>query len=397
MDNKLIIILVGLPARGKSYTSNNLCRFLNWCGKKTKVFNSGEYRRKILGGFQDSEFFNFEKEENFNKKEEISKECYKNLLEWLNNSGDIAIFDATNSNKERRKYLVSNSEKNSILFIELISNDENIINKNLELKLLSPDYIDKSKEYAMNDFLKRHNFYKKIYETIEDPEKLSYIKIINFSEKLLINNVIGIDQSLIISYLMNLRLTKHPIYLTRHGKSINNSKNIIGGDCYLTDEGIEYGERLKYHMENEKLDDFIIITSCLKRTKQTVEKFNNRKIESRLLNEIHGGICENMTFEDVEEKYPDIITDRKKDKLRYRYPEGESYVDLFERLRYFVLELGSYNKPILIVAHNAIIKVLLSYFQEIDHNEIPHLNIKLHELIKLIPNSKNYNIEIFKI
>jgi broad specificity phosphatase PhoE len=196
---------------------------------------------------------------------------------------------------------------------------------------------------------------------------------------------------------MNLRLTKHPIYLTRHGKSINNSKNIIGGDCYLTDEGNEYGERLKNHMENEKLDDFIIITSCLKRTKQTVEKFNNKKIESRLLNEIHGGICENMTFEDVEEKYPDIIRDRKKDKLRYRYPEGESYVDLFERLRYFVLELGSYNKPILIVAHNAIIKVLLSYFQEIDHKEIPHLNIKLHQLIKLMPNSKNYNIERFNI
>ena len=50
MDNKIIIILVGLPARGKSYTSNNLCRFLNWCGINTKVFNCGDYRRKIIGG-----------------------------------------------------------------------------------------------------------------------------------------------------------------------------------------------------------------------------------------------------------------------------------------------------------------------------------------------------------
>ena len=57
IDDKLIIALVGLPARGKSYTSNNLCRFLNWCGLKTKVFNSGEYRRILLGGFQDSDFF----------------------------------------------------------------------------------------------------------------------------------------------------------------------------------------------------------------------------------------------------------------------------------------------------------------------------------------------------
>ena len=397
MDEKLIIILVGLPARGKSYTSNNLCRFLNWCGFKTKVFNSGEYRRTLLGGFQDSEFFNYEIKENYDKKEEISKDCFNNLIKWINEKGDIGIFDATNSNKERRDYLKKKSNNINILFVELISDNADIINKNLELKLISPDYINKSKEFAINDFKKRHDFYKKIYETIEDSENLNYIKIINFTEKLLINNVIGVNESLIISYLMNLRLNKHPIYLTRHGKSINNSKNIIGGDCYLTQEGIDYGERLNKYISNEDLNDLLIITSCLKRTKQTVESFDNKMIESRLLNEIHGGICENMTFEEVELKYPEIINDRKKDKLRYRYPEGESYVDLFERLKYFVLGLGSYNKPILIVAHNAIIKVLLSYFQEIEHEEIPHMNIKLHQLIKLSPNSKNYNINFIDI
>lgn len=397
IDDKLIIALVGLPARGKSYTSNNLCRFLNWCGLKTKVFNSGEYRRILLGGFQDSDFFNYEIKENYNKKEEISKECFNNLIKWIEEKGDIGIFDATNSNKERRDYLKKNSNNKNILFVELISDNADIINKNLELKLISPDYIDKSKEFAMNDFKQRYNFYNKIYETIEDSENLNYIKIINFTEKLLINNVMGINESLIISYLMNLRLNKYPIYLSRHGKSINNLKNIIGGDCYLTQDGIDYGERLNNYMNNEDLDDFLIITSCLKRTKQTVECFDKKKIESRLLNEIHGGICENMSFEEVELKYPEIVNDRKKDKLRYRYPEGESYIDLFERLKYFVLSLGSYNKPILIVAHNAIIKVLLSYFQEIEHKEIPHMNIKLHQLIKLTPNSKNYNINFIDI
>lgn len=100
-----------------------------------------------------------------------------------------------------------------------------------------------------------------------------------------------------------------------------------------------------------------------------------------------------MTHQQIQDKYPTILKDRKVNKLEYRYPEGESYIDLFERLRGFVLQLGSFDKPILIVAHNAIIRVLLSYFQEIDKETIPHLNINLGQVIKLTPNSKYYNIE----
>lgn len=397
MDDKLIIVMVGLPARGKSYTSNNLCRFLNWCGLNCKVFNCGEYRRAMLKGFQDSTFFDFNNLENYNKKEEISRKCFEDLIKWIDNKGNIAIFDATNSNKMRREYLVNYAVNKNLIFLELITDDEKIISKNLDLKSLSPDYKDKDKKFAINDFRQRESFYKKNYETIEDSENLNYIKIINFNEKLLLKNIIGVNESLVTSYLMNLRLNKHPIYLTRHGQSINNTKNIIGGDCLITNEGIEYSKNLHKYINEDIKTEFIIFTSCLKRTKITAQLFTQKKIESRLLNEIHGGICENMSYEEIEMKHPEIFTDRKKDKLRYRYPEGESYLDLLERLRYFVLQLGSYKKPILIVAHNAIIKVLLGYFQEINHEEIPHINVNLHEVIKLTPNSKNYNIEKIKL
>ena len=399
MDNKIIIILVGLPARGKSYTSNNLSRFLNWCGINTKVFNCGDYRRNVMGGFQDADFFNFKNKDNYNKKEEISKLCFNDLLEWLDIDGEIGIFDATNSNKLRREYLVSKSGKYSekLLFIELVSDSEVIIRNNLNLKLQSRDYIDRDKKFALDDFNKRLEFYNNSYETIEDNENLKYIKIINFTEKLLINNVVGVNESLVISYLMNLRLNKHPIYITRHGQSENNVKNIIGGDINITNEGEQYAIKLHEYINNEIKDDFIIFTSCLKRTKQTAKHFTQKKIESRLLNEIHGGICENMSFEEVKEKYPEIAIERKKDKLRFRYPQGESYIDLLERLRYFVLQLTSYNKPILIVAHNAIIKVLLGYFEEKPHSKMPYSDIELNTVIKLSPNSKNYNIEYKKL
>src|SRR5690348_10213094 len=42
---KLVIVMVGLPARGKSYISKKLARYLNWLQYNTRVFNAGERRR----------------------------------------------------------------------------------------------------------------------------------------------------------------------------------------------------------------------------------------------------------------------------------------------------------------------------------------------------------------
>lgn len=398
IHNKLIIILVGLPARGKSYTSNNINRFLNWCNIKCKVFNSGNYRRDIIGGFQDSSFFDFNIKENFDKKEEISRICFNDLIKWIENEGDVAIFDSTNSTKDRRQFIINNNNNINTIFIELITDDENIINKNLDLKKISPDYLNMDEEYAINDFKKRHNYYLKIYEHINDDENLNYIKIINFTQKIIINNIFGIRETLVLSYLTNLRINKNSIYLSRHGESINNVKNIIGGDCDLSENGFKYSIKLAEYIKADINDEFILFTSCLKRTNQTASNINtNNKIQTRLLNEIHAGICENMTLDEINTKYPEILNSRNCNKLKYRYPEGESYTDLIERLKYFIIRLGSFNKPIIIVAHNAILKVLLGYFQGSNIEDIPHIEIKLHEIIKLTPNSINYNIEKIKL
>ncbi|PIO74746.1 hypothetical protein TELCIR_03235 [Teladorsagia circumcincta] len=51
-----VIALVGLPARGKTYISHKLCRYLNWIGIKTKAFNVGEYRRKACDLMKEGDF-----------------------------------------------------------------------------------------------------------------------------------------------------------------------------------------------------------------------------------------------------------------------------------------------------------------------------------------------------
>ena len=44
------------------------------------------------------------------------------------------------------------------------------------------------------------------------------------------------------------------------------------------------------------------------------------------------GICESLTYEEIQEKFPSEFAWRDQDKLKYRYPHGESYLDLLQRV-----------------------------------------------------------------
>lgn len=48
---------------------------------------------------------------------------------------------------------------------------------------------------------------------------------------------------------------------------------------------------------------------------------------------------EGMTYEEIERQMPAEFAARKVDKLSYRYPRGESYLDLIQRLEPVVTEV----------------------------------------------------------
>ena len=107
-----VFIMVGLPARGKSFISKKLERFLSWRGETVRIFNVGERRRKHASA-QDASFFS---KENLAVREDIAQGVLYEMVEWLR-FGDVsgrssaplssngladpsrrfAIFDATNS------------------------------------------------------------------------------------------------------------------------------------------------------------------------------------------------------------------------------------------------------------------------------------------------------------
>ncbi len=56
-EGKLVLAMVGLPARGKTSIAFKLRRHLNWMGMRTEIYNVGNCRRKLLGAGQEHGFF----------------------------------------------------------------------------------------------------------------------------------------------------------------------------------------------------------------------------------------------------------------------------------------------------------------------------------------------------
>merc|ERR1712232_239225 len=53
-SKRLVLVLVGLPGRGKSFISRKLYSYFIWRGSACKVFNVGKYRRAAVNSISDS-------------------------------------------------------------------------------------------------------------------------------------------------------------------------------------------------------------------------------------------------------------------------------------------------------------------------------------------------------
>ena len=389
---KQIIILVGLPARGKSFISNKLFKYLNWINIKTKIFNVGELRRQKYN-FIDSSFFDSNNQSYNQLRTDLTIQLYNNLLEWISkDNNNIAIFDATNCSKEKRE-LLFNLTPNTInlLFIESICDIPEIIDKNILIKEKSADYKNISLPFY-KDFLYRIELYKKVYQTIDESENLKFIKIYNINKQLVLNlnNSITKYDKIIINNLLNININRKKIYLSRHGESQYNVMNKIGGNSDLSEKGQNYAILLSNYIKEHIKQPFKLYCSTLIRTINTAKNISNNYQICKCLDEINAGICDHKTYEEIEKLYPNDYLERQQDKLNYRYPSGESYIDLINRLKDFISNIENSTQDIIIIAHQAILRVIYGYLMGINIEEIPHIKMPLNTLIECTPNTYNY-------
>jgi 6-phosphofructo-2-kinase / fructose-2,6-biphosphatase 3 len=388
---KLAVVMVGLPARGKSYTARRIERYLSWLGYRTEMFNVGEYRRARVGAQVPHSFFDPDNPRGEEARLAVALAALEDMVGWLTDDGQVAIYDATNTTRARRTMVRARCERAGfqVLFIEIRCDDPHIIEANIRnTKLSSPDYKDTDPDEAVTDFRARIAHYERVYQPLADDEG-AYLRVTGIGRGVTVSNVDGYLAARLVFFLMNLHLTARPIWLTRHGESVYNAAGVLGGDPDLTPDGYRYAQSLAQFLDRRDPDgnDVVIWTSSLQRAIQTAAPLGRKAWAWRALDEIDGGICDSMTHAQIQEQLPEEYEARKRNKFTYRYPRGESYQDIIVRLDPVIIELERTRKPVLVVAHNAVLRALYAYFQGIPRERCPYLPIPLHTVIELTPHA----------
>ena len=219
---KLVLVLVGLPARGKSMLGKKLETFLSWRGYDTKGFSAGSRRRAMGAGGEDerpetgsASFFDSSKAYASMVREKVTIDTLEEALDWLTtDGGQVAIFDASNVSIQRRAKLkevvrrrmeADATHQIGIVFVESIVTDPSIIQQGMDWKIAhSADFKGLQRFAALQDLEERIAHYEKIYETVREEEG-PYIKLFNLRAKVHACNIYGRMSKSVLPYLLAIR------------------------------------------------------------------------------------------------------------------------------------------------------------------------------------------------
>lgn len=433
---KLVIVMVGLPARGKSYISRKLARYLNWLQLETRVFNAGQTRRK--GPVSNSEgdppsnvhlshpakFFDPTDGDAVARRDEIALRTLDELLNWLLQArSSVGILDATNSTVQRRQAVSDRIRKKAgpnveLLFLESCCYDRGLLEKNVQLKLSGPDYRQHEAESALVDFRQRIELYESKYTSMdqsEDEKDFPYLQLIDVGRRVIANCINGSLSVQATEYLLNLRLHERQIWITRNGESQDDVQGKIGRSSPLSSTGTRFASALSafineqrrvwevkksehrawyekpgiangtvasFHTSNHRSarPSFQVWTSLMTQAIETSQFFDEHehKVRNlRMLNDLQAGKMEGLTFAEISRVHSDEMAMRQQNPVYYRWPGsgGESYADVIHRLRPMIMELERLEDHVLLITHRAVARVLLAYFQELNWEAITEVEV----------------------
>ncbi|OWB84859.1 kinase activity protein [[Candida] boidinii] len=398
----ICIVLVGKPARGKTNLSISLCRYLRWLGVKTKLFHMADYRRENVGALPKN-FFNPkpQDEEAFKVRKFLSGLVADDVTKFFNaENGQIAIYDAVNGISSERIELKEKLEKQNIrvIFIESLIDNQFLLDRNIADAASSPDYIGWEGKKAVEDYKLRIEMVNSNYEEMSE-ENLTYIKFINFGERLIINNSqYDFLISRMVFFLINSKIKSGSIYFAR----CSNNKLKFKSDPPIDDKGKNYADKLFNTVindikanNNEKdeknlKDKLLVWTSTRLRTNQLVQVFRDIGISTfprPELTQKNPGDVEGLTEDEIKSKFQDDYERHQLDPYHHRYPRAESYHDLAVRFEPLIMEIERLDNDILIVADETVIRILYGYLMASSGTDIPYLEFPQSEIVKITCNA----------
>ena len=171
------------------------------------------------------------------------------------------------------------------------------------------------------------------------------------------------------------------LILVRHALTVDNQKSRLSGhiDSSISEEGKEQIDKITNYLKDFDIDKIYTTTSS--RTKDTVKKLSELKsieiIEKESLKEISFGDFEGLTFDEIKDKYPKEFQDMIEKGYEYKYPNGESLIDSYNRVCIELDNIISNNddRTILICSHGGTIRNIITYL--ISNSDKYHWNFKI--------------------
>lgn len=134
-------------------------------------------------------------------------------------------------------------------------------------------------------------------------------------------------------------------------------------DFPITDQGKRRAENLASYFELKEIS--IVYASEYLRAQQTAKSLASKKgleivIDNRL-NEIDNGIIEELSDEEIKEKYPSFWNDFFSYSKDVRFPEGETGEEVKARQRSLLNELITRGKNAALISHEGYIRLLICH------------------------------------
>ncbi len=390
IDNKLYLVLMGLPARGKSTLAIRLQETLRKNRIPAKIFNNGNLRRKHLPAKDtfSAEFYHPENKAARLLRNNFALANIKMAKSYLAGSGQVAILDAANVTRTRRKIIEENLYNHPVLFIECLNDDEEILSLIIETKTKLPEFSRLARKKAQVEFLKRIKNYQMVYTPLKDER--NYFRLDSLQNKIFEEILTDkIPLHLLIKDILVTDVVKN-LFLIRHAQTRFNVIDRIGGDSTLTARGIMQAKALGRFFQKREIS--YIFTSNKKRTAQTARAIAERQKDCKIISlkefdEINGGICEGMTYKDIEKNMPDVFNARKENKYFYAYPEGESYAVMKPRIEAGlkkVFFLNRHAQNIMIVGHQAVNRMILARFLFRREEDVPYIYVPQDQFYHIV-------------
>ena len=165
------------------------------------------------------------------------------------------------------------------------------------------------------------------------------------------------------------------VWLLRHGEADGMTGRCCGRlDAPLSLQGIEQAKRAATQLAGESISK--MYSSCLERafkTAQIVAEPHGLDVERvEDLAEMNFGDLEGLTYEEAEERFPDVYRSWMTRPLETRFPNGESFCEMRARVLRALDSIVRRHpgESIGIVAHAGVNRIVLCRAQAIPESEM---------------------------